>query len=349
MKCADPILCYTNQNGKRVFRHFSHASYLYKSTLHQQVFRCGRCLPCRKAQAKQLATRCVLHASLYKLNCFLTLTYDETKEGYKNVLDYTEIQKFKKRLRQHVNTTEYSHIRTRKIRKKRVPRYLRKKIEIFNVHEHGENGKKHWHLIVFNYDFPDKKLFTTKNRIPYYRSAVLEVLWPYGYHSIGDVSEASAMYQAQYMEKDYKNGNVTSFKKSKSNHSGIGKAYFLRHYRQILSLGYIPFQGRRIPLPRYFEKIADKHYSHFYDPSRFHDTPFRKRIHRPFKEGQANKEIADLYLDYKQRKESKIADLETEWRNLISEHLTDQTEPDFIKSAQNQLYDLKRKTHQEKF
>ena len=331
MKCADPILCYTNTHGKRIFRHFSHASYLYKSTLHQQVFKCGRCLPCRKAQAKQLATRCVLHASLHDQNCFVTLTYDETQKGYHNDLDYSEIQKFKKRLRE------------------KVRRSTGKLIKIFNVHEYGKNSKKHWHLIVFNHDFSDKELYTTKNSIPYYRSAVLEVLWPYGYHSIGDVNEASAMYQAQYMEKDFKNGNVTSSKKCKSNHSGIGRDYFLRHYRQILSLGYIPFQGRRVPLPRYFEKIADKHYSHFYDPTRFHDTPFRKRIHRPFKEGQANKEIADLYLDYKQRKESKIADLETEWRNLISEHLTDQTEPDFIKSAQNQLYDLKRKTHQEKF
>ena len=331
MKCADPILCYTNQNGKRVFRHFSHASYLYKSTLHQQVFKCGRCLPCRKAQAKQLATRCVLHASLYKLNCFLTLTYDESAEGYHNNLQYEDIQKFKKRLRQSVK------------------RETGKRIEVFNVHEYGKNGKKHWHLIVFNHDFSDKKLFTTNNALPLYTSAKLKKLWPFGHHTIGDVSEASAMYQAQYMEKDFKNNNQTSLKKSHSKHSGLGRPFFLLHFRQILTLGFIPFGGRKLSLPRYFEKIADKHYSHFYDPTRFHDTPFRKRIHRPFKEGQANKEIADLYLDYKQRKESKIADLEIEWRNLISEHLTDQTEPDFIKSAQNQLYDLKRKTHQEKF
>lgn len=332
MKCADPILCYTNTHGKRIFRHFSRASYLYKSTLHQQVFNCGRCLPCRKAQAKQLATRCVLHASLYQFNCFLTLTYDEKKDGYTNKMDYSDIQRFKKRLRSYCRRT------------------YGKRIEIFNVHEYGKNGKKHWHLIVFNHNFEDREFYTTSNSFPIYKSGTLGKLWPYGFHSIGDVSEGSALYQAQYMEKDARNGNSSSeSKRAKSNHSGLGRPFFLLHFRQILTLGFIPFSGRKIPLPRYFEKIADKHYSHFYDPTRFHDTPFRKAVHRPFKEGQANKEIADLYLDYKQRKQEKLKDLEENWRNLITDHLTDQSEPDFIKSAQNQLYDLKRKTHQEKF
>lgn len=40
--------------------------------------------------------RCVLHASLYKENCFITLTYDESKDGYHNNKEYADIQKFKK-------------------------------------------------------------------------------------------------------------------------------------------------------------------------------------------------------------------------------------------------------------
>lgn len=331
MKCADPVLCYTDQNGKRQFRHFSHSSEIYKAHLHQQVFNCGRCLPCRKAKALQLAARCVLNASLYQDNCFLTLTYDEGKEGYHNEFDYRDIQKFKKRLRKHV-----------------FKNYGRR-ISVFNVHEYGRNAKKHWHLIVFNYNPPDRVLHTYSSGLPLSTSKEVEKLWPYGFHTIGDVSEASAMYQAQYMEKDFKNNNQTSKRKSHSRHSGIGKEYFMAHYRQLLLLGHIPFGGTRIPLPRYFEKIADKHYSHFYDPSRFHETPFRKAIHRPFREGQAIKEMADLYLDYKAKRQEHIQNLEKDWRNLITEHLTDQKEPDFIKSSRNQLHDLRRKVGQENF
>jgi len=332
MKCADPVLCYRSRDGKRQFRHFSHSSEIYKAHLHQEVFSCGRCLSCRKAKARELAARCVLHASLYDQNCFLTLTYDETKAGYHNDFDYTDIQRFKKRLRQHAR------------------RVLGRRIEVFNVHEYGKNGKKHWHLIVFNWDAVDKVLYTTSGGHPLYTSSVLTKLWPFGYHTIGDVSEGSAMYQAQYMEKDFQNNNQTSKRRSHSKHSGLGRPYFLKHFRQLLRLGYIPFGGGKIGLPRYFEKIADKHYSYFYDQSCFHDTPFRKAVHRPFKDAsQANKEMADLYLDYKHDRQKKITSLEEEWRNVITEHLTNQNEPDFIKSNRNKLYDLRSKTGQENF
>lgn len=97
MKCADPVLCYTDSKGNKKYRHFSLASHIHKLS-HQQVFNCGKCLFCRKKKSYELASRCVLHASLYTDNCFLTLTYDEKQKGYHNVLDYTDIQKFKKRL-----------------------------------------------------------------------------------------------------------------------------------------------------------------------------------------------------------------------------------------------------------
>ena len=195
MKCADPILCYTDEKGKRHFRHFSHASHIYKKYQHQQVFNCGQCLFCRRKKAYELACRCVLHASLYKKNCFLTLTYDEKQDGYHNKFNYSDIQKFKKKLRQYCK------------------RQFDKKIEIFDVHEYGKNGKKHWHLIIFNHDFEDKEIYTQKNNILLFTSKKLAQLWPYGFHTIGDVSEASAMYQSQYMDKDFKHGNVTTEKK----------------------------------------------------------------------------------------------------------------------------------------
>lgn len=332
MKCADPILCYTNSKGNKRYRNFS---FVKKNTLYlqiaQQVFDCGKCIHCRKKRASELAMRCVLHSSLYRQNCFLTLTYDETKEGYNNEFNYVHIQRFKKRIRQAVQ------------------RSTGRKIQIFNVHEYGKNGKSHWHLVVFNYYPEDAKFFTQRNRIPYYTSETLKRLWPYGNHTIGDVNEASAMYQAQYMEKDFKNYNSHSKKKAHSKHSGIGKDYFLRHYKQILSLGYVPFNGLRVPIPRYYEKLAKKHWCHFNQKSAFFDTNTRKKLFTPFKQGEENKEIADLYETYLKVKQEKILDLEKEFSNVISQYLTTGRDPDFIYSAQNTLHNLRNKEKEEKF
>ena len=334
MKCADPVLCYLDSKGKRKFRNFSFARKSIQGIpLDHIVFDCGKCLSCRKKRAYELAARCVLHSSLYKENCFLTLTYDEKKDGYHNRFEYADIQKFKKRLRSYCRRT------------------LQKTIEVFNVHEYGKNGKKHWHLIVFNHDFSDKTLFTMRNSIPLYTSQQLSKLWPYGFNTCGDVSEASAMYTAQYMEKDFKNYNSHSAKKSHSKHSGLGRPYFEKHFKQILQLGFIPFSGLKLPVPRYFEKLARKHWAHFYDRTLFYPTLLRKSsIFREFSKSRPpNREIADLYTIYMANKKERILDLERQWNEVISQFLTSGNDPDFIKSNNNRLYDLRNKNLQENF
>lgn len=330
MKCSDPILRYTTDSGKKIYRNFTLANYIVKKE-HDMVFSCGKCLFCRKKKAYELASRCVLHASLYEENCFLTLTYDEKKKDYHNDFQYSDVQKFKKRLRADV--------------KRRTGRT----IQIFNVHEYGRNGKKHWHLIVFNWQPEDKDLFTTNSGIPLYTSERLSHLWPHGFSTIGDVSEGSAMYQSQYMEKDFKNSNVSNNKKSHSKHSGIGRDYFLKHFKQILTLGFVPINGKKMPLPRYFEKLAKKHWAHYYDTSYFFDTPYRKKQFSIFKPGEENEEIAKLYIDYKKQKDIKIQELEKNWNDVILQYFETGKQPDFIQAGANALYDLQNKNKKETF
>lgn len=338
MKCADPVLCYTI-GEKRLFRNFRLASPVAKQ-FHDLVFNCGKCIFCRKKRAFELAIRCVLHASLYKENCFLTLTYDETKPSYHNNFQYEDIQKFKKKLRSH------------------VWRKFQERIQVFNVHEYGRNGKKHWHLVVFNYSphqepdqkgEPDCRVHSRSNGISLYVSKTLSKLWTYGFSTVGDISEASAMYAAQYNQKDFKNGNITNGKKSHSKHSGIGKQYFLKHYKQILSLGFIPFETKKIPIPRYFHKIAHKHYSHFYESDNFFDLPYRKRLYTPFKQGEANLEIAELFVKYLNIRKEKIEQLTLDWEETINKYIFTNEKPDFMISAENYLYDLKNKLTKESF
>nr|AOV86359.1 putative replication protein VP4 [uncultured virus] len=316
------------------------ADYFAKHSDHI-VFDCGKCLSCRKKKAYELASRCLLHASLYENNCFLTLTYDETKEGYHNTFEYPDIQKFKKRLRQHCQRNHNG---------------LR--IEIFNVHEYGKNGKKHWHLIVFNYSphqepdqnkQPDCTVHSRSHGIGLYVSKTLSRLWPHGFSTVGDISGASAMYTAQYVNKDFKNGNTANSKKSHSKHSGIGRPYFLKHYNQILRLGYVPVDGKKLPVPRYFQKLAHKHYCHFYEPSAFFDTEDRKALYRPFKKEQPNVEIAELYKAFRLKKQEHVKELEERWAEILGHHLTSKETPDFIKSNSNQVYDLRKKLTTERF
>lgn len=325
MKCADPVLCYNKK-----YRHYSLASPTFK-LLHNQVFNCGKCIFCRKKKSRELAIRCVLHASLYIKNCFLTLTYDESHDSYHNNFDYTDIQKFKKKLRRHCDY------------------HLKKKIQIFNVHEYGKNGKKHWHLVVFNHDFDDKQLFTVKNGNRLYQSADLSQLWPMGFCTIGDVTEASAMYQAQYMEKDLRNGFRNSKRQSHSKHSGIGRDYFLLHYRQILSLAYIPHAGIQIPIPRYFYKLAEKHWAHFFEPTLFFDNKERKAKFRPFKTGLENRDIAEHFIKYKEQRKIKIEEMIETWDDFIKENAFSKDIPDFRQAAENYLHDLNTKNKKEEF
>lgn len=329
MKCMDPVLCYTGKT-KKLYRHFSMASPIIKK-FHQQKFDCGKCIFCRKKRATELAIRCVLHASIYEQNCFLTLTYDEKKEGYHNNFQYSDIQQFKKRLRRYCGY------------------HYNKRIQIFNVHEYGKHGKKHWHLVVFNHDFSDKQLFTIKNGNSLYTSGKLQKLWSHGHHTIGNVTEASAMYQSQYTQKDLKNGNQNNIKKAHSRHSGIGRDYFLQRFDQILRLGFIPFGGKRIPIPRYFQKLAHKHYCHFYERSAFFDLPERKRLYSPFKAGAENKLIADLFIQCRDEKLTKQEESWLAWEEQITEHIWNNKKPDFTISAENYLYDLKNKTSKGEF
>lgn len=321
-KCIDPVLCYDGPNTRK-FRHYSLSSPTFKA-LHQTVFNCGKCIFCRKRKSVELAMRCVLHASLYDCNSFLTLTYDESREGYHNEFQYSDIQKFKKSLRQD------------------VWRSGKRRIEIFNVHEYGRNGKKHWHLVVFNY-YPSDAVIYRSGDNALYTSRQLTHHWPHGFHSVGNVSEASAMYQAQYTQKDFQYSHAGTSLKSHSKHSGIARPYFLKHYKQILRLGYVPFSGRKAPIPRYFLKLAHRHWCHFHDLSAFVATKWRKEpLYRRLEE--PSRSIADLYdFHINQRKEF-IKTLADEWDLFIEQSLFSQESPDFVLSGENAMHDLQHRT-----
>lgn len=108
-------------------------------------------------------------------------------------------------------------------------------------------------------------------------------------------------------------------------------------------------QGKKIPIPRYFLKLANKHYCHYYEPDAFFDNQNRKAKHRPFKNNEQNQEIADLYVEFIDQRQSYLKELENEWNETLNTFLTTNTDPDFIIANQNSLHDLRNKQTMEKF
>lgn len=199
---------------------------------------CGKCIGCQLDKAKEWSVRCVLESLDHLANCFLTLTYDDAHVV--NKLDKTAVQKFLKRLRS-----------------------LHPEVEIryFACGEHGTlNGRCHYHLILFGYDFPDKEYFTHDGVSHIYTSKELEKLWPFGISSIGDVSLESCAYVARYSTKKQEHSYGDEFLLM-SRRPGLAANWFQDHKDLIYITDkiYGAFgKSHTSKPPRYFDKLAEK-------------------------------------------------------------------------------------------
>ncbi|WNK15064.1 MAG: replication initiator protein [Microvirus sp.] len=180
MVCYYPLSGYRsstlNENGKRpiVFR----LAQSFSDTPVQVP--CGQCVGCRLERSRQWAIRCVHEASLYKRNCFITLTFNDFYLPENRSLDVRVFQLFMKRLRKRFGEG----------------------IRFFHCGEYGEQyGRPHYHACIFNFDFPDRELWSVRDDVRLYTSASLSELWPFGYAVIGDVTFQSAAYVARYIMK----------------------------------------------------------------------------------------------------------------------------------------------------
>ena len=200
MACYHPITAYRsrtiNPSGKRGIVFDKLKSFVDLDPLQ---IPCGQCIGCRLERSRQWAIRCMHESSLYDDNCFLTLTYDNTNLPHvldketgelKPSLNKRDIVLFLKRLRK-----SYPDI----------------KIRFFQCGEYGEVcyyckqakrscicgnykpdlGRPHHHVLLFNFNFADRKFFRSVNGQLLYRSAELERLWPLGLSAIGSVTDVS--------------------------------------------------------------------------------------------------------------------------------------------------------------
>lgn len=230
---------------------------------------CGSCITCRLDRSRMWAARISHETGLYNdLNgsCFITLTYRDPHEcsaeqlakglhlPSDGSLHPSHLQKFLKRLRK---------------------KYGKRKIRYYAVGEYGdENGRPHYHAILFNVDFVDKMEFREEEGIWTYSSEELDSLWQYGFTTVGEANWETAAYCARYVMKKIGGAQAEEHYRRvdeecgyeywiepefarMSLKPGIGARWFEKYERDFIEDDDCPVAGRGVQkkVPRYYAEL----------------------------------------------------------------------------------------------
>lgn len=155
--------------------------------------RCGRCLGCRLARAKEWSVRLQHEQMMHDSSSFVTLTYADEHLPPHGALQYSDVQKFFRRLRKAGERFRY-----------------------FVAGEYGsELRRPHYHVLLFGPSWTD--------RLPWHRSANGEMnfiserltrLWGHGHTEVADVTPANIAYTARYcLEKAYSREDQSQYER----------------------------------------------------------------------------------------------------------------------------------------
>lgn len=198
---------------------------------------CGKCAGCRLEQSRQWAVRCMHEKRLHDAAAFVTLTYDDKHLPPTRTLVLEHYQNFMKRLRNDMGAG----------------------VRFFGCGEYGEQtSRPHYHLLLLNQDFTDKRLVSSGSEYNLYASPRLSQLWTFGSHVLGDVTFQSASYVARYCVKKKQNGRKITDGRlpefvTMSRRPGLGKGYFDRFKSELLDHDTVIVNGVPAALPRFYD------------------------------------------------------------------------------------------------
>lgn len=250
MACYTPLKAYRTRDGTGDYGITFNEND--PNIIYNQKLPCGKCIGCRLDRSRTWAIRCVHEAQMYKQNCFITLTYNPENLPSGGTLEHRDVQNFMKRLRKMLGHSD------------------RNKVKYYMCGEYGEKNKRpHYHLCLFNYDFPDREYWKSgKKGDKLYTSKILQKLWQdKGYCIIGDVTFESAAYVARYITKKItgpmaKNhyGDLKPEYNTCSN--GIGRSWIEKYHGDVYPSDQVVCSGKDkifITRPaRYYDKIYEK-------------------------------------------------------------------------------------------
>lgn len=206
---------------------------------------CGRCTACRLNVQLDWTVRLFNEFESSHCAVFLTLTYDDEYLPVNHSVSKREVQLFKKRF------------------KKKCGKHVR----LYSVGEYGSKCyRPHYHFIVYGVNL-DSSLFTDRC---YDRKSKGWLCRCYGWDErglahIGDVTWESCRYCAHYVLKKQGGKKGKEFYKKIGVESpefalpprrpGVGHDWCLANADLLRHLGYVPIDGKKYPLPRYYVDI----------------------------------------------------------------------------------------------
>ncbi|QXP08095.1 MAG: replication initiator protein [Arizlama microvirus] len=165
---------------------------------------CGQCLDCRLKRKREWAIRCMHEETSWDTACFLTFTFSQKSlvklcplvvwEDPWN--SFTPDESKKDAVRAYSIARAHMQKFNKDLRERLAPLPIR---FMYCGEYGGRTQRPHYHSIVFNYDFPDKKLYRYIGTKPYYNSDLLSSLWPYGHAVISGFNFDTAAYVGGYV------------------------------------------------------------------------------------------------------------------------------------------------------
>jgi len=256
MPCYHPLLGHrsqkTSENGKRPISFQIHEAFADLPV----VVPCGKCIGCKTAKAEEWAARCYHESKMHENSYFVTLTYNPENVPEGGTLVKMHLQQFIRNLRDQ-NPQE--------------------KIRYYACGEYGSQGHRpHYHILLFGHRFsrghnhgvPDDLVLHSRNKQPgqqLYTSKSLEKLWPYGFSTVAEFTQATALYVAKYSlkkitgdlaEKHYQ-GRIPEFALM-SLKPGIGAGWFDKYTNDVYMKDFFTINGRKFKPPRYYDKLLEK-------------------------------------------------------------------------------------------
>lgn len=152
-------------------------------------------MQCFSVRAQDWVGRCIAESRTSVANRFVTLTYGGGLVPSSEVLTYSDVQKYLKRLRKAGHKFRY-----------------------FAVGEYGSaKGRAHWHLILFYQAEPPGGYLHARSD---------EKHWPHGFSQSEVASNASIRYCVKYLYKDLGSDEAKQAKFVLSKNPAIGVPYF---------------------------------------------------------------------------------------------------------------------------
>jgi len=217
---------------------------------------CGNCVGCRVRKARNWAIRLQNEARCHENNLFVTLTYDSEHLPKNGSIDPIHPEKFMRGLRKKFGDG----------------------IRSFGCAEYGDKRQRpHYHLILFNFNFPDlKKLKKIKGK-QYYSSKIADQIWKKGLIAISTVSYDTMNYVAGYVTKKLNGkkalkeygGTIDAMGKVTykiqpersvcvSRMPGLGRAYYEANRRDYFPSDKAVVKGFEVRPPDYYYRMLEQ-------------------------------------------------------------------------------------------